>query len=88
MRYPVVPRVRCLTRVILRELSCRIPIVTGSVCLGKGSFFSSLGNVTFPRNQAVDEAQGKAVFKLFKVARLSEPKNWQVSAGTAELLCA
>ncbi len=31
--------------------------------------------------------QGKAVFQTAKVARLSEPRNRQVSAGTAELLC-
>ena len=29
----------------------------------------------------------KQFFKLLKVARLSEPRNRQVSAGTAELLC-
>ena len=31
--------------------------------------------------------RAKQFFKLLKVARLSEPRIWQTSAGTAELLC-
>ena len=48
---------------------------------------ASIFDFAAARHRVGEACRSKQFFKLLKVARLSEPRIWQTSAGTAELLC-